>query len=435
MAAAVTDAIQCIGRTSSTTSKSNGKTVTDDKENSSTKTNTLSASTEDGMDVEPEQPPRQLPLDLHRVEILPMQQRSTTGLESKFVNGIVLDHGSRHPDMPSSLRNVYVMICNISLEYEQAETASGFVYSTAQEREALVESERKWLDERCRKIVQFKRSVCDKHEGDGNNETKTFCIINQKGVDPLSLDMFAKEGILCLRRAKRRNMERLSLATGGQVILSLEDLDPEMLGYCGHVYEETYGDDKFTFVEDCGMDAQSCTLLIQGPNQLTIDQIKDAVKDGLRAVKNAVEDNAVVPGGGAFELAASLFLINEVVPKTVGKAKLGVMAFAEALLIIPKTLIANSGYDVQDALLQLKDEFMANNKLDSNDPIMAIGFNCTTGEPMLPVVEGVYDNVRVKRQSLHLATVLANQLLLVDEVMRAGKSMGQQSQQPPMDDM
>jgi T-complex protein 1 subunit zeta len=418
MAAAVTDAIQCIGRT--LPSPLNEKSVIGEgKENA-------------GLTTESELV--QLPLDLHRVEILPMQQRSMTGLESKFVNGIVLDHGSRHPDMPSSLRNVYIMICNISLEYEQAETASGFVYSTAEERESLVESERKWLDERCRKIVHFKRSVCN-DTTDGSTEKKTFCIINQKGVDPLSLDMFAKEGILCLRRAKRRNMERLSLATGGQVILSLEDLDPAMLGYCGHVYEETYGDDKFTFVEDCGIDAQSCTLLIQGPNQLTIDQIKDAVKDGLRAVKNAVEDNAVVPGGGAFELAASLYLTNEIVPKTIGKAKLGVMAFAEALLIIPKTLIANSGYDVQDALLKLKDEYMANNASNSTDPIMAIGFNCTTGEPMLPCIEGVYDNVRVKRQSLHLATVLANQLLLVDEVMRAGKSMGQQAQQQQMDDM
>ena len=50
-------------------------------------------------------------------------------------------------------------------------------------------------------------------------------IPSKKGVDPLSLDIFAKEGILCLRRAKRRNMERLVLATGGQVILSLEDLE------------------------------------------------------------------------------------------------------------------------------------------------------------------------------------------------------------------
>ena len=395
MAAAVTDAIQCIG-----SAPSERKNVSD-KENAN-----VSAVGKDS-----EAPSlRNQPLDLHRVEILSMQRLSA--MESRFVRGLVLDHGSRHPDMPSVLHNVYIMICNISLEYEQAETAAGFVYSTAAERESLVESERKWLDERCRKIIHFKRSVCQ----DEMNSKKTFCIINQKGVDPLSLDMFAKEGILCLRRAKRRNMERLSLATGGQIILSLEDLDADMLGYAGLVHEETYGDDKFTFVEDCP-DAQSCTLLLQGPNQLTVDQMKDAVKDGLRAVKNAVEDLAVVPGAGAFELAASMHLMQEIFPKTKGKAKLGVSAFAEALLIIPKTLISNSGFDVQDSLLQLKEERIATN--------MAVGFNCTTGQPMLPAMEGVWDNVRVKRQSLHLATVLANQLLLVDEVMRAGKRMGQ----------
>jgi T-complex protein 1 subunit zeta len=47
---------------------------------------------------------------------------------------------------------------------------------------------------------------------------------------------------------------------------------------------------------------------------------------------------------------------------------------------------------------------------------------------MSPETEGVWDCVRVKRQSLHLSTVLANQLLLVDEVMRAGKQMGKQAQ-------
>ena len=44
---------------------------------------------------------------------------------------------------------------------------------------------------------------------------KSFVIINQKGIDPICLDMLAKEGILGLRRAKRRNMERLMLACGG----------------------------------------------------------------------------------------------------------------------------------------------------------------------------------------------------------------------------
>ena len=49
---------------------------------------------------------------------------------------------------------------------------------------------------------------------------------------------------------------------------------------------------------------------------------------------------------------------------------------------------------------------------------------------MIPADEGIWDNVRVKRQCLYLSTVLANQLLLVDEVMRAGKSMGRA---PPAD--
>ena len=33
-----------------------------------------------------------------------------------------------------------------------------------------------------------------------------------------------------------------------------------------------------------------------------IEQLKDAVHDGLRAVKNALEDRALVPGAGAFEV-------------------------------------------------------------------------------------------------------------------------------------
>lgn len=33
-------------------------------------------------------------------------------------------------------------------------------------------------------------------------------------------------------------------------------------------------------------------------------QIKDALRDGLRSVKNAIEDECLVPGAGAYEIAA-----------------------------------------------------------------------------------------------------------------------------------
>lgn len=353
------------------------------------------------------------PIDLNRVEVMTMQRKLAT--QSRFVNGIVMDHGGRHPDMPKVLENCRIMTCNVTFEYEQTEVQSGFYYSSAEEREKLVESERKWLDERCRLVVDFKRSVC--------KEGESFVIINQKGVDPLSLDIFAKEGILVLRRAKRRNMERLTLACGGTPLHSVEDLDESCLGYAGKVSEVTFGDDKYTFVEDC-KHAKSCTLLLQGPNGHTIAQMKDAVRDGLRAVKNALEDRAIIPGAGAFEIAAALYLRTNVLPKHKGRIKLGIEAFAEALLIIPKTLAENSGFDVQDVLLKLVEEREASE--------LPIGLNVNSGDPMIPGEEGVWDNVRVKRQCLHLSTVLANQLLLVDEIMRAGR---QQGKPPNVDDM
>ena len=105
---------------------------------------------------------RDEPIDLNRVEIMTMERK--LGSDSRFVNGIVLDHGGRHPDMPSVLKNCFIMTCNVTFEYEKTEVASGFFYSNAEEREKLVESERKWLDERCKQVIDFKRSVCQAGE-------------------------------------------------------------------------------------------------------------------------------------------------------------------------------------------------------------------------------------------------------------------------------
>jgi T-complex protein 1 subunit zeta len=87
------------------------------------------------------------------------------------------------------------------------EVNSGFFYSSTEQREKLVESERKVVDEKVKKIVELKNLVCDQAV-DSKEKRKNFVVINQKGIDPLSLDILAKNGILALRRAKRRNMER-----------------------------------------------------------------------------------------------------------------------------------------------------------------------------------------------------------------------------------
>jgi len=92
-----------------------------------------------------------------------------------------------------------------------------------------------------------------------------------------------------------------------------------------------------------------------------------------------------------------------------------VQAFADALSVIPKTLAENSGFDVLDTMCSLEEA----NSLD-----LPVGLDVDTGEAMIPSQNGIWDNYIVKRQFLHLSTILASQLLLVDEVIRAGKNMG-----------
>merc|ERR1711893_160802 len=190
-------------------------------------------------------------IDLHMIEIMEMQHRSEA--ESSLVRGLVMDHGGRHPDMPKRLENCYILTCNVSLEYEKTEVNSGFFYKTAEDREKLVTAERKFIEDRVQKIIELKKKVCTKENG------KTFVVINQKGVDPFSLDAFAKEGMMALRRAKRRNMERLVLACGGQAMNSVEELTEDCLGQAGLVYEHVLGENKFTFVEKCS-NPQSVTI-------------------------------------------------------------------------------------------------------------------------------------------------------------------------------
>jgi T-complex protein 1 subunit zeta len=57
------------------------------------------------------------PIDLHMIEIMKMQHKLDT--DTRLVKGLVMDHGARHPDMPTRLENCFILTLNVSLEYEK----------------------------------------------------------------------------------------------------------------------------------------------------------------------------------------------------------------------------------------------------------------------------------------------------------------------------
>lgn len=180
------------------------------------------------------------------------------------------------------------------------------------------------------------------------------------------------------------------MACGGIAQNSIDDLTPEILGHAGLVYEHVIGEEKFTFVEDT-LKPKSVTLVITGPNSYTIGQINDAIRDGLRSVTNAINDQALVPGGGAFQIALYSHLM-EFKKSMKGKVKMGVQAFADSMLIIPKVLAQNGGFDQQDVVTMLQEEYESGR---------IVGVCMNTGMTMSPVDEGIWDNYGVHKQLIN----------------------------------
>ncbi|KAM9964660.1 hypothetical protein ACTFIW_004434 [Dictyostelium discoideum] len=133
----------------------------------------------------------------------------------------------------------YCSINNVAIGDKYASFTANVVDET---RSRKIDGEHKLVTAKCRQIIELKNHVCYTLD-------RNFVVINQKGIDPICLDMLAKAGIMGLRRTKRRNMERLTLACGGTV----------------------------------------------QPTKHQIKQSKDALCYGLRVVKNTIEDKCVVP--------------------------------------------------------------------------------------------------------------------------------------------
>jgi T-complex protein 1 subunit zeta len=102
-----------------------------------------------------------------------------------------------------------------------------------------------------------------------------------------------------------------------------------------------------------------------------------------------MEDKCVIPGGGSFEIAAHEVLTQYAKKSVTGKVKLGVMAFADALLVVPRTLAQNSGFDAQDTLIKVQEAHVKELK--------PYGVDCLTGDPLPAEVANVWDNYIVKR--------------------------------------
>lgn len=98
---------------------------------------------------------------------------------------------------------------------------------------------------------------------------------------------------------------------------------------------------------------KSASIIVRGANEMMTDEIERSLHDSLCVVKRTLESGSVVAGGGAVEMALSIYLDDQA-RKLDTNEQLAVAEFAEALTVIPKTLATNAAKDAIDLVSKLR---------------------------------------------------------------------------------
>ncbi len=328
-------------------------------------------------------------VDLDNIQI---QKKQGGGIaNTEIISGIILDKERVHEGMPKHIKNAKLALINSALEVKKTEVDARIQIQDPTQLQAFLDEEEGMI-----------RKMVEKVKASGAN-----VLICQKGIDDIAQHFLAKAGIYTVRRAKKSDMEKLSKATGANIVANLEGLTQKDLGNAGNVEEKKIGDDKMTFVTDC-KNPKAVSILIRGTTDHIIDELERGLHDALSVVKVALEDGKMTAGGGSAAIAISMAL-RDYAPSVGGREQMAIEAFANAIEIVPKTLSENAGLDPIDMMLSIRMEHKKGNKYS--------GINVLGGKVDDMLKNKVIEPLRVSLQEIEASSEAATMILRIDDVI------------------
>ncbi|MBU3905292.1 MAG: TCP-1/cpn60 chaperonin family protein [Nanoarchaeota archaeon] len=327
--------------------------------------------------------------------------------DTELIMGLIIDKEVVHPGMPKSVKDAKIALIDIPLEMDKTETEARIQITSPEQLQSFLDQEDKILKGMVEKVAN-------------SNCTVLFC---QKGIDDMAQHYLAKKGIMVLRRVKKSDMEKLARATGGKIAMSLNDLSESDLGFAGLVEEKKVAGEEMIFIREC-KDPKAVSILIRGGTEHVVEEVERAMQDAIRGISSALEIGKIVAGGGSPEEAVSKGLL-KFAQSYSGREQLAIVAFAEAMEIIPRTLAENAGLDPIDMLVQLRSAH--------DEGKSTYGIDVYTGKIVDMLEKGVIEPLKIKTQAIKSAGEVAEMILRIDDIIAGGSSKQPQMPQgmPP----
>lgn len=348
--------------------------------------------------------------------------------ESFLVEGYALSHTGRAcQGMPTSVKNVKIACIDFPLKQYRMQMGIRVELEDPKELARIRLEEKEVIHKRIEKILATGCNV----------------VLTSGGIDDQCMKYFVSAGCIAVRRVEKADLRRIAKATGATICLTMaqleeseESFDPAYLGECREVREERVGDTDYMMFLGCKTH-KAASIILRGANEVLLDELERSLHDALCSVSKLLESSGYVAGGGAVEAALSIYL--EDFARTLGsREQLAIAEFAEALLVIPKTLAINSAKDATDLVARLRayhasaqqgqlNNYSASKLVSSElstvspqdqEKYKFFGLDLINGIVRNNVQAGVLEPTISKLKSLRFATEAAITLLRIDDYIK-----------------
>jgi len=316
-------------------------------------------------------------------------------IESSCVlDGVMLNKDITHAAMRRKIVNPRIVLLDCPLEYKKGESQTNVEINNEDSWNRILQIEEEQVKKMCDAVLSVNPDL----------------VITEKGVSDLAQHYFVKANVTALRRVRKSDSNRIARAVGATVVNRVDDLQESDVGTgCGLFEIEKIGDEYFTFLTKC-KNPKACTILLRGPSKDILNEIERNLQDAMSVARNVLFHPRLSPGGGATEMAVSVRLAQKA--KSVeGVAQWPYKAIAEAMEVIPRTLVQNAGASPIRILTKLRAKHAEGGS--------SWGIDGDTGNVVDMKEYGVWEPEAVKSQSIKTAVESACLLLRVDDICSA----------------
>ncbi|XP_078204935.1 T-complex protein 1 subunit gamma-like isoform X2 [Callithrix jacchus] len=320
--------------------------------------------------------------------------------DSCVLRGVMINKDVTHPRMRRYIKNPRIVLLDSSLEYKKGESQTDIEITREEDFTRILQMEEEYIQQLCEDIIQLKPDV----------------VITKKGISDLAQHYLMRANITAIRRVWKTDNNRIARTCGARIVSRPEELREDDVGTGAGLLEiKKIGDEYFTFITEC-KDPKACTILLRGASKEILAEVERNLQDAMQVCRNVLLDPQLVPGGGASEMAVAHALTEK------SKAMTGVeqwpyRAVAQALEVIPRTLIQNCGASTIRLLTSLRAKHTQEN-------CETWGVNGETGTLVDMKELGIWEPLAVKLQTYKTAVETAVLLLRIDDIVSGHKKKG-----------